>query len=69
MVFKGGTSLSKVYGAINRFSEDVDITLNYRAFDDDFDPFAEGASRKSIKKFGQRLQGYVLQYSTGVIVP
>ncbi len=69
MVFKGGTSLSKVYGAINRFSEDVDITLDYRAFDDDFDPFAEGASRKSIKKFGQRLQGYVLQYSTGVIVP
>jgi hypothetical protein len=27
LVFKGGTSLSKVYRAINRFSEDVDITL------------------------------------------
>jgi hypothetical protein len=27
LVFKGGTSLSKVYGAIKRFSEDVDITL------------------------------------------
>jgi hypothetical protein len=27
MVFKGGTSLSKVYSAINRFSEDVDLSL------------------------------------------
>jgi len=25
MVFKGGTSLSKVYGAISRFSEDIDL--------------------------------------------
>jgi len=32
MAFKGGTSLSKVYGVIDRFSEDVDITLDYRAF-------------------------------------
>ena len=69
MAFKGGTSLSKVYGAINRFSEDVDITLDYRAFNDDFDPFAEGASRNATKKFSERLRDYVLQYSTGVIVP
>ena len=69
MAFKGGTSLSKVYGVISRFSEDVDITLDYRAFDDDFDPFAEGASRNAIKKFSERLRGYVLEYSTGVIVP
>jgi predicted nucleotidyltransferase component of viral defense system len=27
MVFKGGTSLSKVYNAIKRFSEDVDVTI------------------------------------------
>ena len=27
MVFKGGTSLSKGYGLINRFSEDVDIAV------------------------------------------
>ena len=30
MAFKGGTSLSKVFGLIDRFSEDVDITLDYR---------------------------------------
>lgn len=28
LVFKGGTSLSKVFGAIDRFSEDVDITVS-----------------------------------------
>ena len=27
MAFKGGTSLSKVFGVIERFSEDVDVTL------------------------------------------
>ncbi len=32
LVFKGGTSLSKVWRAIRRFSEDVDITYDIRAF-------------------------------------
>ena len=27
ILFKGGTSLSKVYGLIKRFSEDVDLTI------------------------------------------
>ena len=32
LTFKGGTSLSKVWRAILRFSEDVDITYDIRAF-------------------------------------
>lgn len=28
LVFKGGTSLSKIFGAINRFSEDIDLSLS-----------------------------------------
>ncbi|MBR4395240.1 MAG: nucleotidyl transferase AbiEii/AbiGii toxin family protein, partial [Eubacteriaceae bacterium] len=28
--FKGGTSLSKVYGLIDRFSEDIDLILDWR---------------------------------------
>jgi hypothetical protein len=28
LVFKGGTSLSKVYGVIRRFSEDIDLTID-----------------------------------------
>ena len=27
IIFKGGTSLSKAYGVIDRFSEDIDITF------------------------------------------
>lgn len=30
MVFKGGTSLSKAYGLIDRFSEDIDLILDWR---------------------------------------
>lgn len=30
-VFKGGTSLSKAYGLIDRFSEDIDLSMNRRA--------------------------------------
>ena len=28
LIFKGGTSLSKVWNVIQRFSEDIDIALN-----------------------------------------
>jgi len=30
LVFKGGTSLSKAYNAIERFSEDIDLVLDWR---------------------------------------
>ena len=32
LTFRGGTSLSKVWRTIRRFSEDIDITYNIRAF-------------------------------------
>ncbi len=32
IIFKGGTSLSKAYGLIKRFSEDIDLILNWSAF-------------------------------------
>ena len=69
MVFKGGTSLSKVYGIIDRFSEDVDVTLDYRAFDDGFDPFAEGASRTAIRRFSERLKDHVASHVRNVVAP
>ena len=31
LLFKGGTSLSKVYGLIQRFSEDIDLSLSRSA--------------------------------------
>ena len=69
MAFKGGTSLSKVYGIIDRFSEDVDVTLDYRAFNDRFDPFADGASRNQIKLFSNRLQARVASYIRDAVGP
>jgi len=69
MAFKGGTSLSKVYDVIDRFSEDVDITLDYRAFEDGFDPFAGGVSRTKTKQFSERLKSYVFAYANEVVVP
>ncbi len=69
MAFKGGTSLSKVYGIIDRFSEDIDITLDYRSFNDDFDPFATDISKNKIKKFSNRLRIFVKNYTHDVVIP
>jgi len=40
LTFKGGTSLSKVYGIIKRFSEDIDVSIErkYLGFGGDNDP-------------------------------
>lgn len=42
LVFKGGTSLSKSYHAIERFSEDIDLILDWRKIiKDDSNPWDE----------------------------
>lgn len=69
MAFKGGTSLSKVFGAIARFSEDVDITLDYRGLDGSFDPFAEGVSKTRLKKFSEDLKSFVREHAFDVVAP
>jgi len=40
LIFKGGTSLSKVFGIITRFSEDIDLVINRHqlGFNDENDP-------------------------------
>ena len=47
LLFKGGTSLSKIYQAINRFSEDIDLAVDYVAlgFTGDKDPRRENISK------------------------
>ena len=61
MAFKGGTSLSKVFGAINRFSEDVDITLDYSYFDIS-GSFSPDMSKTKAKLFSEKLKGAVKEY-------
>jgi len=69
MAFKGGTSLSKVFGAIARFSEDVDITLDYSGLDNSFDPFDAGVSRNQLKNFSERLKSLVRDHVQDVVLP
>ncbi|MFY1026497.1 nucleotidyl transferase AbiEii/AbiGii toxin family protein [Actinobacillus seminis] len=68
MAFKGDTSLSKVFGAINRFSEDVDITLDYRFFDIP-GSFSPNMSKTKAKLFSEKLKEAVKECRNGVVVP
>lgn len=69
MAFKGGTSLSKVYNAIDRFSEDVDVTIDYRHLDDSADPFAGSTSRKQQDSLSDRLRQRVAEHIAEVVTP
>lgn len=69
MAFKGGTSLSKVFNAISRFSEDIDVTLDYRGFDAGVDPFSAEITKNQIRKLGEKLRGFVRDHAHGVIFP
>jgi hypothetical protein len=47
LVFKGGTSLSKCYGLIERFSEDIDLILDWRLLGYGiYEPWAERTRTK-----------------------
>lgn len=65
LLFKGGTSLSKVFGLIQRFSEDIDLAVDYAmlGFTGARHPFAAGLSRtKQQHLLGEMLvacQGYI----------
>lgn len=48
LMFKGGTSLSKVYRLIERFSEDIDLVLDWRVLSGE-DPLAERSKAKQDK--------------------
>ncbi|MBK3665556.1 nucleotidyl transferase AbiEii/AbiGii toxin family protein [Bradyrhizobium diazoefficiens] len=75
LVFKGGTSLSKVYGAIRRFSEDVDLTYDIRAIAPDLVKTGESnpvpQTRSQGKKWSdqvrERLPVWVKQEALAVI--
>jgi len=67
MAFKGGTSLSKVFGAINRFSEDIDLTVAVPSAD-----FGEGripTSRNRLDKLRDTLLGELAEYLRDHVTP
>lgn len=72
LVFKGGTSLSKVYQAIDRFSEDVDVTYDIRKIipdliDDSDKPYPP--NRSQAKKWTEAVQSRLPGWINDNIVP
>lgn len=53
MVFKGGTSLSKVFDVISRFSEDIDITIDFREMERGVTGPDESQSKERNKKLAE----------------
>jgi hypothetical protein len=70
MLFKGGTSLSKVYRAIERFSEDVDLSLDRHdlGFTGERDP-ENATSRKAVRRLVEEVQQSCIRYLADEFVP
>lgn len=68
-VFKGGTSLSKVFGLIQRFSEDIDLSLDWHGlgFTGERDPAKAGTSRR--KRLLEELRDTCESYIASTLVP
>lgn len=72
LIFKGGTSLSKAYGVIQRFSEDVDLTYNIRAIAGDLigetgTPLPASKSRE--KKWSKEIRTRLAEWVAAEVVP
>jgi hypothetical protein len=52
LIFKGGTSLSKIFKVINRFSEDIDVSINrsFLGFGGDNDPEVGGTNKEKQRR-------------------
>ncbi|MFN0305073.1 MAG: nucleotidyl transferase AbiEii/AbiGii toxin family protein [Burkholderiales bacterium] len=72
LVFKGGTSLSKAYGVIRRFSEDVDMTYDIRAIARDLVGDADTplpANKSQMKKWNKEIRARLSDWIDAEIVP
>lgn len=67
MVFKGGTSLSKGFDLIRRFSEDLDITLDHKKFMQDANLSVSNPSQ--IKKASKTLKKELIRQVSDNILP
>jgi hypothetical protein len=54
LMFKGGTSLSKVFNLIGRFSEDIDLILDWRLISK-VNPLSEQESKNKQVKFNEQI--------------
>ena len=70
LIFKGGTSLSKIYGAIRRFSEDIDLSFDRRdlGYGGERDP-ESASSKKKTQQLIDELVKEVQQHIDTVLLP
>jgi hypothetical protein len=65
--FKGGTSLSKVFGLIGRFSEDIDLILDWELVTQE-DPHAQ-RSKSQQSKFNDITNNKAIEYIANTLLP
>jgi len=68
LIFKGGTSLSKVYGLIDRFSEDIDLVLDWRKVNAGRDPMADRSKRQQTQ-LNDALNENAISYIAETMMP
>lgn len=66
LMFKGGTSLSKAYGLIQRFSEDIDLVLDWRTVSE-ADPLAE-RSQTQQNKLNAAIEAKAVRFIAGELL-
>ena len=72
LVFKGGTSLSKAYQVIDRFSEDVDLTFDIRALIPDLLEGREDAmpaTSSEERRWSKRVRQALPEWVAGTVQP
>ena len=72
LIFKGGTSLSKAHGLIERFSEDIDLVLDWNliGFGDGLrDPMQEFTSKGKQDQFNKEINRLAADYIARTLCP
>jgi hypothetical protein len=72
LVFKGGTSLSKAHRLIERFSEDIDLVLDWRLLGygkNGVDPWQNKSSNTQLDLFNKEFNEQADHYIKQVLVP
>jgi hypothetical protein len=69
MVFKGGTALSKVFGAIRRFSEDIDLSVAPCVLGMNEAEMEPEVSRRQRDRWMEGLEAACAEWSRGTLAP
>lgn len=69
LVFKGGTALSKVFGAIRRFSEDIDLSVSPATVGVSEDDLSDDSSRNQIGRWMEKAEASCGDWVKDVLLP